>query len=51
MAALAAIRHNRILKAFYQQLRARGKPAKAPYLSAVALAKAEPPSCANSSSS
>lgn len=28
MAALAAIRHNRILKAFYQQLRTRGKPAK-----------------------
>ncbi|HVU24617.1 MAG TPA: IS110 family transposase [Opitutus sp.] len=28
MAALAAIRHNRILQAFNQQLRARGKPAK-----------------------
>ena len=28
MAALAAIRHNSILKAFYQGLRTRGKPAK-----------------------
>jgi transposase len=28
MAALAATIHNPILKAFYQQLRARGKPAK-----------------------
>jgi transposase len=28
MAALAAVRHNPILKAFYLQLRARGKPAK-----------------------
>ncbi|MBL9188790.1 MAG: IS110 family transposase, partial [Opitutaceae bacterium] len=28
MAALAAVRHNAILKAFYQRLRDRGKPAK-----------------------
>ncbi|MBL9190092.1 MAG: IS110 family transposase, partial [Opitutaceae bacterium] len=27
-AALAAVRHNAILKAFYQRLRDRGKPAK-----------------------
>jgi transposase len=30
MATLSAVRHDRILKAFYLRLRAAGKPAKSP---------------------